>query len=88
MDYRPGEEFFVADAFWNPPDGDPLGPMAFEVRCTAEGGPHVTNLVVRQTADDDGQRWQRYFEIAEAAWQRALGDLKRYLEEEPLRTQR
>jgi uncharacterized protein YndB with AHSA1/START domain len=88
MDYRPGEEFFVADAFWHPPDGDPLGPMAFEVRCTAEGGPHVTNLVVRQTADDDGLRWQRYFEIAEAAWQRALGDLKRYLEEEPLRTRR
>src|SRR5690349_12172838 len=27
--------FFVADAFWLPPDGDPIGPMALEVTCTS-----------------------------------------------------
>jgi uncharacterized protein YndB with AHSA1/START domain len=88
MEYRPGAEFFVADAFWNPPDGDPIGPMALEVRCTVEGVPDVTTLVVRQSGDDDSVRWHRYFEIVEAGWQRALADLKQYLEEEPLRTRR
>jgi uncharacterized protein YndB with AHSA1/START domain len=88
IEYRPGAEFFVADAFWNPPDGDPIGPMALEVRCTAEGDPQCTRIVVRQSGDDDGGRWQRYFEIVEAGWQRALADLKQYLEEEPLRTRR
>ena len=28
MEYRAGIECFVADAFWSPPDGDPIGPMA------------------------------------------------------------
>jgi uncharacterized protein YndB with AHSA1/START domain len=87
MEYRPGAELFVADAFWNPPDGDPIGPMALEVRCSPlEGG--GTTLVVHQSADADGVRWERYFEIVEAGWQRALADLKQYLEEEPLRTGR
>src|SRR2546426_4265853 len=27
--------FFVADAFWLPPDGDPIGPMALDVSVTA-----------------------------------------------------
>src|SRR6478609_7079342 len=31
MQYQPGHGFFVADAYWIPPDGDPIGPMAFEV---------------------------------------------------------
>jgi hypothetical protein len=71
----------VADAYWNPPDGDPIGPMALEVRCTPQG-PDLTDVVVRQSADDEGLRWQRYFEIVEAGWLRALGDLKHYLEAE------
>ena len=88
IEYRPATEFFVADAFWSPPDGDPIGPMALEVRCAAEDDPRITRLVVRQSGDDEGVRWQRYFEIVEAGWQRALADLKQYLEEEPLRTRR
>lgn len=88
MDYRPGVELFVADAYWSPPDGDPIGPMALEVRCTAQGGPHITSLVVRQSAEAEGVRWQRYFEIVEAGWQRALADLKHHLDAESLRTRR
>src|SRR5438067_5379508 len=34
MQYQPGIGFFVADAYWLPPDGDPIGPMALEVTCT------------------------------------------------------
>jgi uncharacterized protein YndB with AHSA1/START domain len=85
IEYRPGAEFFVADAYWNPPDGDPIGPMALEVRCTSPEGPHITTLVVRQSGAYEGVRWQRYFEIVEAGWQRALAGLKEYLDAESLR---
>lgn len=33
MEYRADREFFVAEAFWLPPDGNPIGPMALEVSC-------------------------------------------------------
>lgn len=88
MDYRAGEEFFVADAYWTPPDGEPIGPMALVVTCTAQGGSHMTNLIVRQSGDDEGLRWQRYFEILASGWQRALGELKDYLDRESLRSRR
>jgi hypothetical protein len=83
IDFRPGSEFFVADAYWQPPEGDAIGPMALEVRCRAQG-PHATRLSVRQTGDDDGPRWQRYFEVTAAGWQRALAELKNYLDHELL----
>jgi uncharacterized protein YndB with AHSA1/START domain len=82
MDYRSGSEFFVADAYWQPPEGEPIGPMALEVRCRPQGGTPMTRLTVRQTGDDDGLRWRRYFELVSAAWQRALSDLKAYLDKE------
>ena len=34
MQFDAGRGFFVADAFWLPPDGDPIGPMALEVTLT------------------------------------------------------
>ena len=88
IDFRAGEEFFVGDAFWSPPDGDPIGPMALVVRCAAHGGPHITNLSVRQSGEDDGPRWRRYFEIVAAGWQRALAELKQHLDAESLRSRR
>lgn len=88
VEYRAGAEFFVAEAFWNPPEGEPIGPMALEVRCTPQGGPHMTRLVVRQSGEDEGPRWQRYFEVVAAGWQRALADLKQYLDTEALRSKR
>jgi uncharacterized protein YndB with AHSA1/START domain len=81
MEFRAGTELFVADAFWNPPDGDPVGPMALEVRCTPEG-PASTRVVIRLSGEDDGPRWQRYFAVMRAGWPRALAELKRYLEAE------
>jgi uncharacterized protein YndB with AHSA1/START domain len=88
MDYRHGEEFFVADAFWSPPDGDPLGPMALVVSCAPQGSPHITQLTVRQSGDADGARWERYFEIMAGGWGRALAELKDYLDHESLRGRR
>ena len=34
LQFDPGRGFLVADAFWLPPDGDPIGPMALEVTCS------------------------------------------------------
>ena len=85
MEFRAGSELFVADAFWNPPEGDPVGPMALEVRCTAAGpaaGPTSTRVSVRLSGEEDGPRWQRYFAVMRAGWPRALAELKRYLETE------
>ena len=37
IDYKPGRAFFVAEAYWIPPRGDPIGPMSLEVTCTTPG---------------------------------------------------
>jgi uncharacterized protein YndB with AHSA1/START domain len=88
VEYRAGSEFFVGDAYWQPPEGEPIGPMALEVLCRPQGGSHITRLSVRQSGDDDGPRWQRYFEVVASGWHRALSDLKAYLDKEALRERR
>jgi uncharacterized protein YndB with AHSA1/START domain len=88
MEFRAAEEFFVADAYWSPPEGEPIGPMALVVTCSAADGSDATTVVVRQSGDDDGRRWQRYFEVVAGGWERALGELKEYLELESLRNPR
>jgi uncharacterized protein YndB with AHSA1/START domain len=85
MDYRSGEEFFVADAYWSPPDSDPIGPSALEVTCVPIDAGRHTQLTVRHSAEDGGPRWQRYFEVVAAGWQLALSDLKQYLESDTLK---
>jgi uncharacterized protein YndB with AHSA1/START domain len=81
LEFQAGRELFVADAFWNPPEGDPIGPMALEVRCAADGSTR-TRSSVRLSGLDEGPRWQRYFQVMAAGWPRALAELKRYLEME------
>lgn len=88
IEFRPGSEFFVGDAYWQPPQGEPIGPMALEVQCRPQGAPHITRLSVRQSCEDDGPRWQRYFEVVSAGWQRALSELKAYLDTEAMRERR
>lgn len=78
MDYRPGRECFIADAYWLPPEGEPIGPMALEVRCRLEGA--VTRLTVRQSGYEPNERWDRYYNVIEQGWQTSLDTLKRYLE--------
>jgi uncharacterized protein YndB with AHSA1/START domain len=83
MDYKPDRGFFVADAFWLPPDGNPVGPMALEVTVEAQRAknPQITLVTVTQRAPEDGQRWKRYYEVIAPGWERALQSLKRYLED-------
>ena len=78
IDFHPGHEFFLADAYWLPPQSEPFGPMALEVSCQTEGP--ATRLRVHQSGSDEGVRWQRYYALISAGWQSSLEGLKRYLE--------
>ena len=87
IDFQPGRGFFVADAYWLPPESDPVGPMAMEVTCTPAdepagraAAPQATLLRVVQRGLDDSPRWQRYYEVLNAGWPRALETMRDYLE--------
>ena len=78
IEFKPGREFLVADAYWLPPDGDPIGPMAFEASCTTLGERVV--LRVRQSGGESNRRWTRYYELLAANLTASLVELKRHLE--------
>ena len=78
IDFREGREFFVAEAYWVPPDGAPIGPMALEVRCTVEGARTV--LHVRQSGWRDTRRWTRYYDLLQSSLPVSLEQLKTYVE--------
>ena len=79
MEYDAGRGFFVADAFWLPPDGDPIGPMALTVTVDAEPG-GVSLVHVVQRGFEESERWRRYYEVITQGWERALASLTALLE--------
>ncbi len=78
MEFHPGQGFLVADVFWLPPDGDPIGPMALQVNVQAEGS--GTRIRVVQSGYEEGPRWRRYYEVIAQGWERALEGMKSLLE--------
>jgi uncharacterized protein YndB with AHSA1/START domain len=81
MEYLPGRELFIADAWWLPPDGDPIGPMALEVTCRMSGP--VCRLHVKQTGFEDTPRWRRYYAVIASGWRSSLTALKEHVENAP-----
>jgi hypothetical protein len=83
MHFEPTRGFFVADLFWLPFVGAPIGPMAFEVACrlgvTADGLP-CTKVRVTQGGFEESPRWRRYYDVAQPQWQALLESLKAWLE--------
>ena len=80
IDFKPGREFFLADMYWMPPDGDPIGPMALQASCSLHGD--GTLLHVRQSGCDAGSaRWERYYDVISTGWMLALESLKKHLED-------
>lgn len=86
IDYRAAASFFLADAFWQPPDGDPVGPMALEIHCRPHGNGRQTMVTVKQSGENHGPRWKRYFDIMDRGWEGALQELKDYMDREAART--
>jgi uncharacterized protein YndB with AHSA1/START domain len=82
VQFDPASGFFLADAYWLPPDGDPIGPMALEVACkpVGAGDAAATEVRVRQTGYEESVRWRRYYEVIGYGWERALASLKALLE--------
>ena len=82
MQFDSGAGFFVADAFWLPPDSDPIGPMALDVAVApaSNGG---TRVRVTQSGFQESVRWRRYYEVIGLGWERALASLKSLLESQP-----
>ena len=83
MHIEPNDHAFLADAFWLPPDGGPLGPLAVQLTFTPAATPdgnQSTVVRVVMTGFDDGVRWKRYLGLATAQWQQGLGVLKTLLE--------
>jgi hypothetical protein len=88
MQYDAGRGFFLADVFYLPPDGEPIGPMALEVVLTpvasdpagVPGGEDAVEVRVVQTGFEEGARWRRYYEVVGTGVERALRSLKMLLE--------
>jgi uncharacterized protein YndB with AHSA1/START domain len=79
VDVKVGRGFLVADAYWVPPEGDPIGPMALEVECAPDPG--GCRLRVRQSGFEPSPRWRRYYAVVSRGWQLSLTALKRYVED-------
>jgi uncharacterized protein YndB with AHSA1/START domain len=79
VQFQPAKGFFVTDAFWLPPDSDPIGPMALEVACAPVDG--RTRVRVMQSGFEESVRWRRYYEVVGRGWARALASLKSLLEQ-------
>lgn len=80
MEFEPGREFFLADAYHLLPEGEPIGPMALEATCTPQGD--GTLLHLRQSGHDaSSPRWTRYYDVVSAGWITSLEAMKEYLED-------
>ena len=80
MEHEAGRELFIADAWWLPPDGDPIGPMALQVECTEEDD--ACRLRIRQSGFEDTARFRRYYSVVvERGWHLSMAALKKYLED-------
>ena len=81
VEVRPGKSFLVAEAYWIPPEGAALGPMALSVTChpSIEG----CRLQVKQEGCEPSPRWRRYYTVVTRGWQVSLVALKRYIESAP-----
>ena len=80
MEFLAGREAFIADAWWLPPDGEPIGPMALEVTCRMSGP--ACRLQVKQTGFEENPRWRRYYALIASGWRSSLVALKDYVEHE------
>lgn len=78
MEYQPGRELVIAEAWWLPPDTQPIGPMSLQVKCAMDGP--ACRLHVRQSGFEDSPRWRRYYNVIDLGWHMSMAALKQYAE--------
>jgi uncharacterized protein YndB with AHSA1/START domain len=78
VEYHPGRELVVSDAWWLPPDTNPVGPMTLHVTCVMDGP--ACRLSVRQSGFEESPRWARYYNVIDRGWKLSLAALKEYVE--------
>ena len=66
-------------AYWLAAGEEPLGPMGLEVTCSIDGP--ATQVRVRQSGADDGDRWKQYQDDMTSGWKMSLDALKQYIED-------
>ena len=86
IDFRANTSFFLAEAYWQPPDGEPIGPMAIDVQCRPHGNGRLTMVTVKQSGEGEGPRWERYFQIMNRGWEGALEEMRLFIDREIERT--
>ncbi len=77
MDVRSARELFVADVYWQPPAGDPLGPMSIRIACAV--APAGTTLDIEIAGEEDGPRWRRWFDVLRRDLPDAIDGLTQWL---------
>ena len=77
-EYQAGRELLVSDAWWLPPDTNPIGPMSLQVTCVMDGP--ACRLRVLQSGFEDSPRWRRYYSVIDRGWKVSLAALKEYVE--------
>ena len=86
IDFRPNASFFLAEAYWQPPDGDPIGPMALEVQCRPHGNGRQTMLTVQAERRGRGPALGALLRDHEPRLGRRVGEMKAYIDREIQRT--
>ena len=77
VDVKPGQEFFVADAWWLPPEGEPIGPMALEVSC-ADGRSRVPPPRPADRLSKTARAGGATTRSIDGGWRSSLAALKKY----------
>ena len=78
IEVRGRQEFTVAECWWVPPAGDPIGPMSLRIACAPDG--KGCALTVAQRGHEASPRWDRYYELIARGWHSSLSALKRLME--------
>lgn len=70
---------------WLSPRGEVYGPTRLEIDVFSKGDPRrkPTLLRVRGNGFQEGARWQRYLQVANAAWEKTLQELRAFCEAMP-----
>lgn len=68
--------------YWLSPRGESFGPTRLQIDVRSKGNPRnkPTLLTLQAQAFQSGERWDRYFEVSRAGWEKTIQSLKTWCE--------